>query len=142
MIKTGNPNQWSINHPNINDYVDSINTNSLYVGIVNSKIEFCFKFYIGIDESYNKIYNGNWLNDYEYGVIHMVASSGSVRNVFKYILNFVLTKINNIKIDTYKDNKTMLHILDKYGFIRCGDIYIDINHNKSPRIAYQYYKNK
>ena len=40
----------------------------------------------------------------------------------------------NLRVDTHRDNKVMQHILTKYGFQRCGIIYVK---NGTERIAYQ-----
>ena len=42
--------------------------------------------------------------------------------------------IKNIRIDTHEDNRIMQHLLDKYGFAKCGCIYVE---DGTPRIAYQ-----
>ena len=43
-------------------------------------------------------------------------------------------KCDNLRIDTHKDNKIMINLIEKAGFERCGTIYVD---DGTPRIAYQ-----
>lgn len=43
----------------------------------------------------------------------------------KIALDFGFEKVENIRIDTHKDNKIMIHLLEKYGFKRCGVIVVD-----------------
>ena len=52
-------------------------------------------------------------------------------------MDFVLSKISHILIDTHADNKVMQHVLDKNGFKHCGTVYMD---NGEPRIAYELIK--
>lgn len=139
MKESNNPNQWKNTHPSKEFLISLINKEVLYIGInKENEIMFSFSFIIGIDETYINIEDGEWLNDLPYGTIHALASSFKMNNVFYYVLTFCLSLINNIKIDTHNDNVIMQKILNKYGFIKCGTIYIKEDH--SPRIAYQLYK--
>ncbi|MCF0237839.1 MAG: GNAT family N-acetyltransferase [Sphaerochaetaceae bacterium] len=134
MDSTGNPNQWPEGYPKKEVLEYHIKENSCYV-ILDDKntIHGAFVFYIGLDSAYDYI-EGSWLNNKEYGVIHMVCSDGSIKGVFSSILNYVFNLCPNIRIDTYKDNKVMQHLLEKFGFTYCGIIYLE---DKSPRLAYQ-----
>lgn len=139
MKENGNPNQWGDFHPTKKVLTDFINRSTLYKGVnENGEICFIFAFIVGIDPTYLYIENGKWLNDDIYGTIHALASAHLIKDAFGYIFNFVLKKVDNIRIDTHEDNKIMLHILNKYNFKRCGIIYVL---DKSPRIAFQYFKN-
>ena len=40
----------------------------------------------------------------------------------------------DVRIDTHRDNETMLHLIEKNGFIRCGIIIVD---DGTERIAFQ-----
>jgi RimJ/RimL family protein N-acetyltransferase len=55
--------------------------------------------------------------------------------VFKQCLNYCLTKINNIRVDTHTNNIPMQRAVGRAGFKRCGIICVA---DGSPRIAYQY----
>lgn len=135
MAKTGNETQWGKTYPPIDLLVCDIENECLYVGVSESDIPlFVFYFAIGNDATYNVIENGEWLSDNEYGVIHRIASNGQVHGVLKTVVSFCEKKINNLKIDTHENNKTMQHLLEKLGFIRCGIIYIE---SGAQRIAYQ-----
>ena len=54
---------------------------------------------------------------------------------FSECLNFCKGLISHIRIDTHHDNRTMQHLIEKHGFVRCGIIHI---YDGSPRIAYEY----
>ena len=95
------------------------------------------------DPTYYRI-DGAWKNEAPYGVIHRIASDGTEKGIFEAVMEFCKEKmaergIRNLRIDTHEDNKTMQHLIEKYGFQRCGIIYLE---NGSPRIAYQWVKLK
>ena len=72
-----------------------------------------------------------------YAAIHRVASAGKRTGVLAQCLDYCIAKHQNLRIDTHFDNKIMQHLLEKYGFYRCGTIYLE---NGDPRIAYQFIK--
>ena len=88
----------------------------------------------GEDPTYKKIYEGAWLNDRPYAVMHRVASSGKEKGAAKVCFDWVFEKYGNIRIDTHDDNHIMQHVLEKNGFSKCGRIYLE---SGDPRIAYQ-----
>lgn len=135
MYKCGNLTQWGKDYPGYDLIKEDIERDCLFVGIQDSKICFVFYFYIGEDPTYNIIDYGEWINDLPYGTIHRIASNGLTKNVFKTIFDYCLSKCNNIRIDTHKDNTTMLNNLKKYGFKKCGIIYV---RDHMERIAFQY----
>ena len=80
------------------------------------------------------IEDGSWAEDTPYGVIHRIAAKIGAKGVVKEAVDFGLTKINHLRIDTHRDNLVMQHVLQKYGFSRRGIIYIA---DGTPRIAYE-----
>ena len=58
-----------------------------------------------------------------------------MKGLFSQCLEFCRTICPEIRVDTHHDNRTMQHLAEKYGFQRCGIIYV---RDGSPRIAYQY----
>ena len=88
----------------------------------------------GPDPTYAQIEEGHWLNDNDYGVIHRVASAPDAHGVMRMLLDFAFSKTDTIRIDTHADNKTMQHLLKKYGFTYCGIIHLA---NGDPRLAFQ-----
>ncbi len=136
MRKTGNPNQWGADKPKKEQLLGDIKKGELFVG-ENEKgdILFVFAFILGEDPTYSYIENGSWPSNEPYGTIHRIASDGTISGVVKMAVEFAKNTISNIRIDTHEDNKTMQHVLQKLGFIKCGIIYIE---DGSPRIAYQF----
>jgi predicted GNAT family N-acyltransferase len=135
MKKNGNPTQWGDSRPSQETIEEDILNKNSFV-IVDDEDRICgvFTFIIGADPTYADIYDGKWLNDEPYGVIHRIASDGSSRGILEAALSCCEPQIDNIRIDTHHDNKIMQHLLEKHGFIRCGIIYVD---DGTPRIAYQ-----
>ena len=83
-----------------------------------------FAFIEGEDPVYLKIEQGSWMVDTEYAAVHRVASDGTVRNVLEKIMDYCKAQIPHLRIDTHEDNKVMQHVLEKYGFVRCGIVYV------------------
>lgn len=135
MRQNGNPDQWGTEKPQKELLVDDIKKGELFVGENEAgDICFVFAFILGEDPTYSYIEDGNWPSDEPYGTIHRIASNGTVSGVVKMAVDYCRNTISNIRIDTHEKNKTMQHVLEKLGFLRCGIIYIS---DGTPRIAYQ-----
>jgi RimJ/RimL family protein N-acetyltransferase len=134
MRQTGNPDQWSDNYPSRELIASDIDKKSSYVLLENNEIIATFFFAVGIEPTYKEIHEGMWLNNDEYGTIHRVAVKYQGRNIFGQVLEYCSSLINNIRIDTHRDNIPMQTALMKNGFIRCGIIYLE---NGDERFAFQ-----
>lgn len=135
MRQTGNLLQWNSNYPNAETLSWDIERDGSYVCIKGERIVGSFFFVIGEEPTYKVIKDGDWHNCDPYGVIHRVASDGSTKGLMHKILDFCFQKIDNIRIDTHRDNKVMQNALLSYGFEYCGIIYLS---NGDERLAYQY----
>lgn len=134
MIRSGNPDQWADGYPKQEILDNDLALgNRLWVMEDAEGIYGVFAFILGADPTYSYI-EGQWLNDLPYGTIHRIAGDGRRKGVFAEALAFCKGKCKSIRIDTYRDNLTMQHLILKHGFTRCGVIYLE---NSSPRIAYQ-----
>ena len=89
----------------------------------------------GVDPTYLKIYDGSWLNDEPYGVVHRLASSGKRPGIGEACFRWAFRRRDNIRVDTHRDNIVMQRLLAKLGFSRRGIIYLA---NGSERIAYHW----
>ena len=136
MREVGNPNQWTGKYPDEETILSDIEKEKLYVCTENEDILAVFYYNVGIDPTYLKIYDGAWVNDKPYGVIHRIAVSDRARGkgVAKVCFDFAYDKCGNVRIDTHRDNIPMQRALEKNGFTRCGIIYLA---NGDERIAYQ-----
>lgn len=135
MRQSGNPDQWGTDKPKRELLEADIQKGELFVGEdADGVIHFVFAFILGEDPTYSYIEDGAWLSDAPYGTIHRIAGDGTVSGVVKMAVEFCRNTISNIRIDTHEKNKTMQHVVEKLGFVKCGIIYID---DGTPRIAYQ-----
>jgi len=134
MAEHGNPTQWGSNYPPTDVLEEDIRLGRLYVDEHDNAVCGVFMFDIGEDPTYGYIEDGAWLDSSPYGVIHRIASNGTVPGALGRCLDFCRTKTHHLRIDTHADNHPMQHLLDKMGFTRCGIVYME---DGSPRIAYE-----
>ena len=134
MRLSGNASQWGNDRPYPETIQEDIRKKQAYVILNRNTVCGVFVFIIGDDPTYRIIEDGAWLNNLPYGTIHRIAGNGRAKGILAAALSFCEEKMNNIRIDTHADNKIMQHLLEKYGFQKCGHIYVD---DGTQRIAYQ-----
>ena len=135
MQQTGNAGQWMDGYPKEELLISDIKQGHSYVCLnENNEIAGTFYYIVGEEPTYLNIYEGSWLNNDSYGVIHRIASSGKQKGIAETCINWCLEKCRNLRIDTHRDNKVMQNILQKLGFTYCGIIYLE---NGDERLAYQ-----
>ncbi len=137
MVAHGNATQWGDGYPGEDVLNNDIENGNSYVIIENGEIVGTFAFIIGEEPTYEVIDNGSWSYDIPYGTIHRVASSGKAKGVAKACFDFCFDLIDYIRIDTHRDNESMQSAIERYGFKKCGIIYV---RNNSERIAFDYKK--
>lgn len=134
MNNNGNADQWVNDYPQKSLLAEDIKSKTLFVCLENNKIVAVFCFFIGKEPTYNKIYNGNWINNEPYGVVHRIAVAVPQKGIASFCIKWCLEKCHNIKIDTHENNIPMQKTILKNGFKYCGII-------KKPdgtsRLAYQ-----
>lgn len=138
MVKSGNPNQWAKNNWPPEDLVKKdIEDGKSYVCINDGNIVAVFYYDFGykIEPPYNVIENGAWIGNDNYGVVHRIATDGTVKGVGSFCINYAYNQCKHLRIDTHEDNIPMQKLLEKNDFVKCGIIYV--GENKSPRIAFE-----
>ena len=138
MAATGNPDQWGkTNWPPEELIRSDISSGNCYVCVDGENVVGTFFFCYGkdIEPTYNNIEDGAWLDDSPYGVIHRIASDGSVHGVGSCVIEWAWQKCPHLRIDTHGDNIVMQNLLAKNGFVRCGTIYVE--QDDAPRLAYE-----
>ena len=134
MRNCGNMNQWINGYPSRRVFENDIEHGHSFVAVDdNGVITATFAFIPSPEPTYANIYEGQWLDDNPYYVIHRIASTQSSRGVLKSILEYCFTVTDNIRIDTHRDNVIMRHLLEKLGFTYCGIIYLS---DGAERLAY------
>ncbi|MCR4852755.1 MAG: GNAT family N-acetyltransferase [Prevotella sp.] len=136
MRRSGNINQWPNGYPPEDAFRRDISLEvSYFVEEEDTQKPLAtFAFIPGPDPTYAIIYDGQWLDDEPYCVIHRIAASNEAHGVLSAVLRFCFAQTDNIRIDTHRDNAIMRHLLQKYGFDYCGIIHLE---NGDERLAYQ-----
>ncbi|MCH5689836.1 GNAT family N-acetyltransferase [Niabella sp. W65] len=120
--------QWQDGYPNPDTVKEDIKNGWGFV-LANETGVIAYSALILNDEpAYNDI-NGAWLTHGDFLVVHRVAVSdkvagkGIATRLLKEIEQYAITQqIPSIKVDTNFDNPAMLRILEKLGYIYCGEV--------------------
>ncbi len=133
-------NQWQDGYPNPDVIKNDIDSRIGYIltSEDGSIAGYC-AILINDEPAYTDI-KGKWLTDSDFIVYHRVAISerflgkGLAQVMLKQIEDFALSKnIPSLKVDTNFDNAGMLKILDKLGYVYCGEVFF----RGSPRKAFE-----
>lgn len=140
-LKETKVDQWQDGYPAKEDLGRDIESRNSYV--LTNKDEIVATTVISLDgeSTYNSIFNGEWITNEEYIVMHRVAvhdrykGKGIFKELIKEAENLALNKgIFSIKIDTHRDNISMQKAVLKNDFKKCGIIYLE---DGSERIAFE-----
>ncbi|HBI6990284.1 TPA: GNAT family N-acetyltransferase [Clostridium perfringens] len=140
-LKETKVDQWQDGYPAKEDLRRDIESGNSYV--LTNKDEIVATTVISLDgeSTYNSIFNGEWITNEEYIVMHRVAvhnkykGKGIFKELIKEAESLALNNdIFSIKIDTHRDNVSMQRAVVKNNFKRCGIIYLG---DGSERIAFE-----
>lgn len=135
MRSCGNVNQWIDGYPSEETIQNDINNGHCYLlEKQDGQIVASFAFIPGPEPTYKKIFEGRWLDDAPYYVVHRLASTASSHGVFNDVMDYCMGVAGNLRIDTHRDNVIMRHVIERYGFTYCGIIYLL---SGDERLAYQ-----
>ena len=107
MRDSGNPNQWNDGRPNIDTAREDMERGVGYVAEELGEVVAVFMFSEGADPTYARIYDGAWLSDEPYGVIHRIAVAEQGRGIIDFCINWCFSRCQNLRIDTHRDNIPM-----------------------------------
>ena len=133
LFKSAGSTQWQDldGYPNIATLKQDISKDNLYVKVLDEKLVGLIAVSKDLEEAYNVIYNGAWLNNNKYYVIHRLAvkkeyyGRGVAKELLLYAEKITLDDcIYNIKVDTMMNNHIMTSLLKKYGYVQCGIIHL------------------
>lgn len=140
-FKENGIDQWQNNYPNTETIKDDIKDEYGYVLEDNGQIVGTVAVSFAGEKTYDIIYDGQWLSNDAYAVIHRMAVDNHYKGkglssvIIKHIEEICLKKsVRSIKIDTHAENISMQRLIKKNDFKYCGIIYVD---DKSPRIAFE-----
>lgn len=137
MAALGNTTQWGDGYPGEDIIKTDIANNNQYIITEQGKTVGVFSLIIGEDSTYRIIKDGKWHHDKMYGTIHRLASDGTAKGIANACFKYCAAQIDYLRIDTHKDNLPMQATIEKFGFRKCGIIYV---RNGSERIAFDYSK--
>ena len=135
MRSYGNTFQWPVGYPRDDMFKKDIEEGFSYVMTdADGSIAGTFALIPGPDITYHVIYEGQWLDDEPYHVIHRIASTPESHGILDALLDFCETKAPNIRIDTHQANVIMRKGLEKHRYQYCGIIHLL---NGDERMAFQ-----
>lgn len=134
--------QWQDGYPNIENILEDLKNENLYVLEDNHLIIGCETVSFAADENYRQMIEGCWITEGPYAVIHRIVVNNERKGqgIAKILLDEAIElckrqKVWSIKIDTHQNNQSMRRFLDKQGFHYCG--IIQLHRDKAFRVAYE-----
>ena len=138
LLKLQGNGQWQDGYPNKNDFINDINNGRLFVTYDKNPKEI-----IGVcaltyrEEDYHHLYEGEWLTDLPYMVMHRVAikkeyqGKGYGKKLFEvFIEQAKLEGYKSLRIDTHEGNVVMRHIIESFDFVYCGKAILTPNKDR------------
>ena len=131
----GNVYQWPDGYPPEDRFRHDIEVGGSYViSDEGGAIVATFALLPGPDPTYHVIYDGQWLDEEPYHVIHRIASTPDSHGIFTTLMDYCESVAPNIRIDTHEANVIMRQGLEKRGYRYCGTIIIA---DGTERMAFQ-----
>ena len=121
--------QWQDGYPNRDDFINDIKNGRLFVVLDENNDSLiagvCALTYH--EEDYHHLYEGEWLTDLPYMVMHRVALKKEYRGqgygkklMQVFIEQAKIEGYRSLRIDTHEGNAIMRHLITSFGFIWCG----------------------
>jgi GNAT superfamily N-acetyltransferase len=127
--KADGSDQWQDGYPNPEVVKKDIDSGIGFVLTLGEMIIGYCAILINDEPAYAGI-EGKWLTNGNFVVVHRVAidnghlGQGLSKKMFEYIETFAINnKIYSIKADTNFDNVAMMKILEKLGYVYCGEVF-------------------
>ena len=135
MRSYGNIYQWPDGYPRDDMFQKDIEQGGSYIVLDEiGTIVGTFVLLPSPEVTYNVIFDGQWLNDAPYHVIHRIASTPDSHGVLDALLTYCESQVSNIRIDTHRANVIMRKGLENHGYQYCGIIHLL---NGEERLAFQ-----
>lgn len=131
-LKLQGIDQWQNGYPNKEVIENDIKNDASYVVEEDGKVIAIAMISFDGEKDYDKIYDGKWISNSDFLVIHRVAVDNDYKG--QGIAGKIITEaeklcirrnIKSIKIDTHRDNLSMQKLLKKNGFEYCGIIFLE-----------------
>lgn len=139
FLKEQGNGQWQDGYPNQNDFINDINNGRLFVvtdiNNPNIIVGVCALTYR--EEDYHHLYEGAWLTDLPYMVMHRVAVRKEYRHqgYGKKLFEVFITQAkeegyHSLRIDTHAGNMVMRSLIASFGFVYCGKAILTPNKDR------------
>lgn len=122
--------QWEGLYPSKETFINDVINRTVFVYEENGEVVGAVTIMYNPDPNYKEI-EGKWLNDEPYASIHRIVVSKKCQGkgigdlLYKTCEHEIRkNSIHNVRVDTYYLNKSMLRIIEKNSFTRCGIIYL------------------
>ena len=142
FFKENGIDQWQNGNPNADVLLNDIKNGESFV-VVDDEDCICATAMISMrgEPTYADIFDGKWLNNDKYGVIHRVAVSPSAKKsgLASMLVSYAEQQTRaagffSLRVDTHDDNIPMQKMIAKNGFAYCGNIFLS---DGTPRRAYE-----
>lgn len=127
--KADGSTQWQNGYPNQQSISSDIEKGYAYVLTEKQSIMAYAAVIFEIEPEYEQI-EGKWLTDQPYVVIHRIAVSidakgkGFATKILEHIEQLAISEeYYSVRVDTNFDNPAMLRIIEKLGYVYCGEVY-------------------
>lgn len=135
MRSYGNTFQWPDGYPPDEKFIKDIECGGSHVMLdEKGTIVGTFALLPSPEVTYDIIYDGQWLDEEPYYVIHRIASTPDSHGILDAVLDYSESQVSNIRIDTHEANVIMRKGLDRHGYQYCGIIHLL---NGDERLAFQ-----
>ena len=125
MRSYGNTFQWPEGYPRDDMFRRDIELGGSHVMLdERGEVVGTFALLPSPEVTYNVIYDGQWLDDEPYYVIHRIASTPGSHGILDALLDYCESQVRNIRIDTHEANIIMRKGLEKHGYQYCGIIHL------------------
>ena len=138
MAEHGNPNQWGpTNWPPESLVRADIQAGKSRVCESGGHIAAVFFYHFGeeAEPTYADITDGQWTDSGPYGVVHRIASDGTVKGAGSFCIRWAFEQCGHLRMDTHTDNTVMRNLLKKLGFSYRGIVHVQ--EDNAPRLAYE-----
>ncbi|MBD3108589.1 GNAT family N-acetyltransferase [Bacillus sp. AGMB 02131] len=132
--------QWQGDYPNAETIREDISKEYGYVLLKENCVAATVAVSFDDEETYDKIFEGEWLSNQPYAVIHRLAINNELKGsglstiVMEHIFDLCRQKgIHSIKVDTHEENIPMCKLLEKNLFSYCGIIHV----SDGERVAFE-----
>ncbi len=133
--------QWQDGYPTPEIFLADIEAGNSYVGELEGEVILTGCLAFGEEPTYAQIYEGAWLNEAPYGVVHRLVTAsahkgaGRAEEFFRFAIEECRRRgVENLRVDTHRDNLPMQRLLQRLKFRPTGRIVLE---SGADRNAYQ-----